>query len=167
MLSKGAGDAAADAEVGTAFGSAAKSPLVRLLGVTPQMESEWDEEEDDRPPSMEVLVSAIDIRSSLAVTRPSTSVRDMTNPKNIQSSPLIRILTPNTNVNATIIRPIPGVNQFVPGIAAGIATSPSASRRSAFSPFIRFTPLRPRPVTAFQSSHPSDVPTGPRAPTAL
>ena len=92
----GAGDATADAEVGTAFGSAATSPLVRPLGVTPQMESEWSEEEDERPPSMEVLVSAIDIRSSPAVTQPSTSVRDMTNPKSIRSSPLVRLLTPNT-----------------------------------------------------------------------
>ena len=68
MLSNGAKDAAADAEVGTAFGSAATSPLVRPLGVTPQMESEWDKEEDERPLSMEVLVSAIDICSSPVVT---------------------------------------------------------------------------------------------------
>ena len=67
MLLNGTGDVA-DTEVGTAFGSAATSPLVRPLGVTPQMESEWDKEEDERPLSMEVLVSAIDICSSPVVT---------------------------------------------------------------------------------------------------
>ena len=63
MLLNGAGDATADAEVGTAFGSAATSPLVRPLGVTPQMESEWDEEEDERP-NLTLRVSAMDICSS-------------------------------------------------------------------------------------------------------
>ena len=75
MLSSGTGDAA-DAEVGTAFRSAATSPLVRPLGVTPQMESEWDEEEDERP-SITLGVSAIDIHFSPAFTRPATTVRDM------------------------------------------------------------------------------------------
>ena len=67
MRSNGTGDAAA-AEVGMGFRSASASPLVRPLGVTPQMESEWDKEEDERPLSMEVLVSAIDICSSPVVT---------------------------------------------------------------------------------------------------
>ena len=130
MLSNGVGDAAADKEVGTAFGSAAASPLVRPFGVTPQMESEWDEEEDDRPPSGDLFVSAIDLRSSPATTRPSTSVRDMTNSKSLRTTPLVRLLSPNTNVNASPIRPIPGVNQYAPGIVA----SPSVSRRLSFSP---------------------------------
>ena len=91
MLSNGAKDAAADAEVGTAFGSAATAPLVRPLGVTLQMESEWDEVEDERPPSM-ARVSVIDIRSSPAVARPSTTVCDMTNLKNIWRSVFSRSL---------------------------------------------------------------------------
>ena len=48
MRSNEVGDAA-DAEVGAAFGSASASPLARQLGITPQMESEWDEEESEPP----------------------------------------------------------------------------------------------------------------------
>ena len=62
MLLNGTGDVA-DTEVGTAFGSAATSPLVRPLGVTPQMESEWDEVEDERP-SITLRVSAMRLYST-------------------------------------------------------------------------------------------------------
>ena len=55
------------------------------------MESEWDEEEDERP-NLTLRVSAMDIRSSPAVTRPATTVRDMTNPKNVRQSAFLRSL---------------------------------------------------------------------------
>ena len=56
MRSNGVGDA----EVGAAFGSASASPINCPLGITPQMESEWDEGEDE-PPNMTLRVSAMDI----------------------------------------------------------------------------------------------------------
>ena len=88
MRSNRTGDAA-DAEVTTAFGSASAAPLVCPLGITRQMESEWDKEEDERP-NLTLRVSAMDIRSSPAFTQPATTVRDMRNPKNVWQSAFSR-----------------------------------------------------------------------------